>query len=945
MRKRPLTLPSGIRRFFRLPPPTRERLIREDDEEMRLHLELWTAEFRARGMSDADAEAEALRRFGDPRVYRHHVVRRAERRARWQAVTGWLAEWGQDVRFALRHFAKAPTFTAIAVLTLALGIGANAAIFSVVHRLLIAPLPYPNADRIVALKTIGRPGFVAGLASMVPDAPSDPSQPLMRAWATRARSLEMIAGIEPMFLSLLPSGQQDTVSYAFATANLLHLLGTRPAFGRTFRPDEEKPGANHVAMLSHRWWQAAYGGRIDAIGKVLQYEGESYVIVGVMPAGFTIPMSSRALDWLSVQSPDVWLPTSVDNTSIGFGLLRHGTSAQTATNELNAIANTLGERATIFRQPLTTGDSIRARAMRAQDFLGSRELRTIVILFAAVGALLLIACANVANLLLVRAWTRRREFAVRMGLGAGRARLVRLALTESVLLALGAGVIGVAIAWQSLRLIIALRPIALDRLAGVHIEPAVLVWTAGISVLTGVLFGGAAAFFVSSQNVADLLRSETRTSSSGGVSRRIRSSLIVAEIALSFALLVAAGLLARSFAALQSTPLGFDPHNLVSIDVLVPPSITRTGQRPAVRDAVTRRLAEMRGVTAAAFGMLPTAGYKASDVVVVDSPDGIRQVGIAQYMTTWIDTAYFRTSGIELLAGRAPRGGPSDDPPPGPAPALPPPPGAPGVTPRPGQPAQTFRMLSEEIVVNRALARRITPDGNVLSRRIRTVRGPGNRMPVSEAWSTIVGIVEDVHLPGSRGDLQDYQVYTLPLARMPNPTYVVRFSTVPPNVESVLRQAVHSVNATLVARRARVGDDYLREALAPTRFAFALLGAFAAVALVLAVVGLYGSIAYTVTQRTRELGIRIALGASSRAVLRLVVGDGVRLALVGLVVGIGTAVLATRTLASLLYSVSAGDPLTFAVIAALVAVVALAASYLPARRATRVDPVDALRAE
>ena len=933
MRKSSSFLPRGVRRVFRL-PVTRERLLQDADDEMRMHLDLWTREFRDRGMSEADAEAAALRRFGDLRGYRDHVARRAERKARWQRITEWFAEWWQDVRFALRHFAKAPAFTAIAVSTLALGIGANTAIFSVVHRLLIAPLPYANGDRVVALKMLGQIGVAGSLASMAADAPSDPPSKLLRAWAAQTRSFEQVAGVEQVFLSIRPDSQQDTVSYAFTTANLLDLLGTRPSYGRMFTREEEKPDANHVAMISHRWWQAAYNGSDDVLGKVLEYEGEKYTIVGVMPLGFTIPMSARALDGLSMPSPDVWLPAPIEDTSIGFGLLRPGISSTAVTNELNAIANTAEMGASLA---LGARDSIRARAMRAQDFLGSRERRTIEILFAAVGALLLIACANVANLLLVRAWTRRREFAVRMGLGAGRARLIRLALTESVLLAVGAGVLGILVAWQGLRVIIALRPLALDRLVDVQIDPAVLLWTGAVSMFTGVVFGSAAAFFVASQNVADLLRSETRASSAGGTSGRVRSALIVVEIALSFALLVGAGLLTRSFAALQRTQLGFDPHRLVSVDVFLSPAIRRAGRSIQVRQAILSRLRETPGIVGASLGTLPTAGFRDAPALEVETSDGPRTVGISQFQKTWIEGDYFGASRIKLIAGRAPRAGPSDE-----------------------SSMHGLGAFSEEVVVSRSLARRIATDGGAVGARVRAkgvivrLRPPGVPPGASlgappqraaDAWSTIVGVVDDARLPGPRGDLETFQVYQMPVFPLGGTTYIARFASVPAHVESVLRKTIHQVDPTIIVRRVRVADDYLREALAPTRFTLALLGAFAGVALFLAVVGLYGSIAYAVSQRTREIGIRIALGASARTVTRLVIGDGLRLALAGLVVGAGIAAAASRTLSSLLYAVTPGDPATFAAIATLIGVVALAASYLPARRAARVDPIDALRSD
>jgi len=353
-------------------------------------------------------------------------------------------------------------------------------------------------------------------------------------------------------------------------------------------------------------------------------------------------------------------------------------------------------------------------------------------------------------------------------------------------------------------------------------------------------------------------------------------------------------------------------------------------QRPAVRDAVEDALAQLPGVTAAAMGTLPTAGYRVRDALVVETPDGPREIGSSQAVTTWIDARWFSTSGVALLAGRVPRAGATDE--------IPLPPGPPR-GPRP-----LMRRLSEEVVVNRELARRVAPNGNALGYRIRTAPAP-NGPPSSGAWSTIVGIADDIRLPGMYGDAQRYQVYTLSLTAMPYPTYVARFTTVPPDVEAVLRQAVQRANPTLVARRLGVADDLVREALAPTRFTLGLLGAFAGVALVLTVVGLYTSIAYTVSQRTREIGIRIALGASSRAVSQLVLADGVRLAVAGLAAGALIAAAATRALSSLLYGVEPTDPLTFVAIALLVSAITLAASWLPARRAVRLDPVDALRAE
>ncbi|HEY4306034.1 MAG TPA: ABC transporter permease [Gemmatimonadaceae bacterium] len=938
------TRPDGVRRTFSL-PSSRERMMRDAEEEMQLHIEMWKQELRSRGMSDADADTEAWRRFGDARVYREHSARRAVRTTRLESAANWLAEWTQDIRFAARHFRKSPLFTAIAVLTLALGIGANTAIFSVVHHLLIAPLPYPNGDRVVALKATGThpSASFAGLASMTADAPVNPPAQIVRAWKDRARSLDMIAGAEQVFLSLDGDGQQDTVSHVFITANFLPMLGARPALGRTFRADEELEPKRNVAMISYGWWQRAFGGRRDALGETMDYEGKPYTIIGVMPPDMSLPMVARNVDGFDNQSADMWLPASLDSVSIAYGRLAVGVDAHRASAELQNIATAAGPLVPRARERFRLGlDSMRVRAMRAQDFLAPREVLTVEVLFVAVGALLLIACANVANLLLVRSWTRRREFAVRLGLGAGRARLIRLALTESVMLATLGGALGMLVAWQSLRLIVGLRPLSLDSLSSVQISPVVLFWTAAISIGTGVLFGSVAAFFVGSQNVADVLRNEVRTSSGGHVARGVRATLIVGQIALSFALLVGTGLLIRSFFALQERAIGFDPRRLASVDILSPLAARRSGRGGDIRRQVVEQLRHTRGVIDASIGTLPTAGYRIPGNLSVATDAGEHDIGVPVYTTTWIDKEYFHTAGIAISAGRLPVPGSTDEVVmPG---AMPLPPGL--VPVGPGRPARDkFRSLSQEIVVNRTLARRIAPNGNVVGTRIRVSGGQLGPMQQDNDWSTIVGVSDDVHLPGAHGDLNDYQIYTLPLGRMPEPTFVVRFSSLPTNVESELRNAIHAVAPTIVVRRGRLAEDYVRDALAPTRFTLALLGAFSFIALVLSVVGLYGSIAYTVSQRTREIGIRIALGATAQSVTSLVLQDGLRLLAIGLVVGLATALASTRALASLLYAVHTSDPATFVAIGGIVAGVAVIASYVPARRAARIDPIDALRTD
>jgi putative ABC transport system permease protein len=895
-------LPRGVRRLFRL-PQTRGRMVRESDEELRFHFAMRVAEFRALGWSEADAESEAVRRFGDTEEYRTYFARRAAQKAGWHRASQWFAEWAQDVRFATRQFTKAPAFTLIAILTLALGIGANTAIFSVVHRLLLAPLPYPNGNRIVMPKWDDDNGFRGPAGWSV-----------IEAWEARGKSVDMVAVASENWFDARPDGTINYIVEATITSNYMQVLGLEPVLGRGFTRDDERSGAARVAMISYAKWQREYGGRNDVLGSQVrfndvlgprvQFPDKSYAIIGVTPAGMGVPMSPYS-------APDIWTPSSLRDNAGGrvFARLRRGSSAEAASRELQGIAASLPDSA--------RGRS-RVRALRPQDFLELRETRSIQVLFVAVGALLLIACANVANLLLARAWTRRREFSVRVALGAGRWRLARQILTESLVLALAGGVLGIGVAWQTLRIIIALRPPQLEHLDDVHIEPAVLLWTLAISVATGILFGCAPALFAGARKVGDVLRNETRAGTGGVASRRVRSALIVLEIAASLVLLVGSGLLVRSFFELQRMRLGFEPRGLVQLDVITGP---RNRDRVvATRDAIMDRVRALPGVTSVAIGAMPGKGFTAgADGLETDA--GGQTSRVAPWKVNFVAPDYFRVARVALIEGRLPDS------------SL--------VTPE--WKAGKSTGFSLEVLVSRELARRLRPNGHAIGARVRS-ESSGPFAKRVAPWSTVVGVVDDIRMPGARNDPGAFTVYSLFPPRLSNILFVARTALSGEDAVPAMERAI-KVDKTILVRPTLAGETHLRDALAPSRFSMALLTAFAVIAALLAAVGLYGVIAYGVTQRTREIGVRVALGADARAVAQLVVGGGLRLAAAGVAVGAVAAVATTRVLDSMLYAVSPLDPVTFGVIAVIVAVISVLASYVPARRAVRIDPTEALRAD
>ena len=884
----------GVKRLFRLALRRRDVVHENVDAEIALHVELRARQLQAQGLAFDEALREARRRFGDTPAMRRSLRATADRRERRLRTGERLEGLWHDLRLTTRHLVKARGFTAIAVLTLALGIGANTAIFSVVHHLLIAPLPYPDGNSIVQLRWTGSRGQIT----------TSPDSEVFNAWRAQSTTLEdVVAADEPWYRLGDTLQHADSIPGARVTPGFFRLLRVEPVRGRAFLPGDTARYAAPVAIIDAGLWHRAYGGRSDVIGRMILLNGRPRMIVGVAPRDLVIPMSGEP-------PREVFVPLALDSASNvpAFARLRPGVQPSRASAELATIMRGLPDAAWYKK------NGIGAAAMRAQDFISVREAQTVKVLFAAVGALLLIACANVANLLLARGWKRRREMALRAALGATRVRLFRQVLAESLMLAAAACAIGIGVAWLGLHAIVALRPRALDNLASVRLEPAVLLWSIGLAVLSAIGFGTAPALLARAAAPGAVLRSGSRTSAGGRASGRLRGAFVVLEVALSLVVLVGAGLLVRSFVHLARQPLGFDAAQLYQIAPM--PKRVNDGRAPQKRggDAqsaataqgreLLARLATAPGVTASHPGSVPESGYWGFGTVEVDGPAGPAPTDVKSALVTLASPGYLHFLKIPLLAGRdldstALAGG------------------------RPG------------VVVGDGLAHRLWGQRSPLGLRFRL----NERQP----WLTVVGVVPDVHYPGYTAEVYENQVYETLRAQDGAGNLLVR------TADSAL---VASAARRLAAAEPALGAPYMvsvseavEYGLAPERFAMALIGVFALVALVLSAVGLYGVIAYAVTHRTREIGIRVALGADPARVSRLVLGEGLMLTALGLGIGLVGAALSTRALGALLFGLSPLDPVTFAAIAALLVVTTLLAAYVPARRALRIDPIDALRAD
>lgn len=801
----------------------------------------------------------------------------------------------QDLRFGARMLLKNPAVTAIAVIALALGIGANSAIFSIVNAVLLRPLPFNDPDRLV---------FISETSQQVPN--MSVSFPNFVDWATQNQVFDEMAIFRGQSFNLTGGDTPERIQGAQVSASLFTTLGVTPVYGRVFVDDEDRPGGNRVVLLSERLWQRRFGSAPDMVGKDLILNGESYTVVGILPAEFQFPSPLTEM-WASLGrvTDQPGMNTRGNHPGIySVGRLKQGTSLDQARAEMNTIASRLEQE-----YPDTNkGNGILVSMLYDQVVQNIRP--ALLVLLGAVGFVLLIACANVANLLLARAASRQKEISIRTALGAGRLRIVRQLLTESVLLSLVGGGLGLLLAYWGVGLLISASPPGIPRLNDAGIDLQVLGFAVGVSVLTGIVFGLAPAFQASKTDLNETLKEGGRSGASAS-RHRLRSGLVIFEVAVSLVLLIGAGLMIKSFLRLQQESPGFDPANVLSMQISLPVTkYTNEQQRRAFSQQLLERVETLPGVhSAGVINPLPMGGGGWQTGFVVEGlpapgPGEVPSTDIAR-----ISADYFDVMRIRLLKGRY-------------------------------FTRQDTETAPRVAIVDETFANRYWPEEDPLGKRIK-LGGPQS----TEPWLTIVGVVNHVK---NYGVDQDSRVETyIPYVQSPTTglTLMVRADGDPTALTSAVRSRIKEVDSDLPIYNVNTMEQLLANSVAPRRLSMFLLTVFAAVALLLAAVGIYGVMSYSVTQRTHEIGVRMALGAQKGHILKQVVGHGLRLTAIGLAIGLAASFLVTGLMSSLLFGVKATDPLTFAGIPLVLAVVALVATYIPARRATKVDPMVALRYE
>jgi len=806
----------------------------------------------------------------------------------------------RDVRYAARVLSKTPTFAGVAVLTLAIGIGANTAIFSVANALLLRPLPFAQPDRLVLLSAERR---------ATGEKQGSLSYPRFKLVNERSRSFSGVAAFCAEVFNMTGRGDPEQIPSARVSWNFFDVLRVRPALGRGFRPEEDRPGGEPVLLISDAFWRRRFAADAAVIGRAVTLDSKDYAIIGVLPADFRFALLGQKTDIFAPRVFELNLITPQQAYG-GSGFLnylarlRPGIGIAAAQSEMDALAAQYRQEYPKFPD---TDPGLTVRAGNLRDEMVSGVRLAVLILFGAVSLVLLIACANVASLLLSRALGRKREIAVRTAIGAARSAIVRQLLTESLMLALLGGALGAVLAAWGTSALAGMAEGSLPRAAEIRVDGSVLAFAALVSVLAGIVFGLAPALQISRADLNSVLRSEGRAATSGRRRNRMRSLLVVSQVSLSMVLLIGAGLLLRNFVQLRSANPGFDPRHVLTMSVALPPSrYSKGAQMTAFSGELVRQVRAIPGVRlAATSSALPLITTRQSMAL----PEGQPQLPLAQrplFNVQMSGPGYAATLRIPLVRGR--EFTEHDDA------------GAPLVA-----------------MVNETTARRYWPNENPIGKHLLLGRIP---QPIE-----VVGVLGDIRNAGVAADVAP-EIY-VPFAQRPwaNINLIVRTIGDPHALVSAVRARVLALDRDQPVTAIQTLDELLESGAAQPRFTAFLLGTLSATALLLAIVGIYGVVAYSVAERTQEMGIRIALGAERADILRLVLRQGLLLVLSGIALGLTASLALTRLLVSLLYRVSVTDPFTFAAGAVIFAGVALLASYVPARRAMRVDPMIALRYE
>jgi predicted permease len=880
---------SGLRRQLRS-LIWRDSVAEQVDAELDFHLEMLTRELIERGMAPEAARAEALRRFGDLSTVRASCRKIGLERDRAEQRTEYLAELRQDAAHALRQLRRAPGFTAVALLTLVLAIGVNTAIFSAVSAVLLRPLPYPEAGRL----TVVWASLGDGRRSLL-------SYPDLLEYRARNRTFDDIGVVRTQSVNLTGSGQPDRLVGCFITANTLRLLGARAAFGRLFTDAETAEGSGQrVAVLSYAVWASRYGSDRGVLGRTIVLNGLPHVVIGVTAEDYQDPSGPPEV-WLPVtSSPNhAWLTR--DNPAFwAVGRIKAGVTPEQASADLHGIAKALAAEFPASNAGLD------ASLVTLRDFLVGDIRPALLVLLGFVAVILLIACANIANLQLARAASRRREISLRAALGAGRPRLMRQLLTESLVLAAIGGALGIFVSHWAIAALVAAAPGPLPAFGAIGLDRQVLLFSAAITLGAGLLFGAVPARLATRADLADALQSR---GGDGGSPGHVRNTFVVIQLALCIVLVVGAGLLTRSFAQLQREQLGFDPEHLITAEFRLPAA--KYDNDTVIAQFAEQALERIRSVpgiqSAALLGSVPLSGNWGSTTYLADSrsppPDGV----LPTTQINWVTDGFFGTMGIAVRKGR--EFSPAD------------------------------RMGSMPVaIVNQELARQAWPGESPLGRQLKVVGPP-------DVVATVVGVVG----PIKQFTVADPPAPQLYMAKAQNPgifsSVAARTVGDPEALGNAVREAIWAVDPEQPVWKIRSMRWLLERDLAPRRFTMMLASSFALLALVLAVVGVYGVMSYAVAQRTREVGIRMALGAAHGAVVRMVLGDGLRLVTMATTLGLAGAYGGARLIQRQLFNVPPTDPVTFVSVPAALAAVAALACWLPARRAARVDPAIALQSE